>query len=271
MIDSLPPLLKWPGGKRWLVPTLAQLYEPYRDRTYVSLFVGGGADAFGLAPARAIINDINPHLMNFYTWVQSGVSLHHTTVSTENTVQSYAHNRCLFNRMIEQGTSQTPTAAMLFYYLNKAGYNGLCRFNRKGLYNVPYGKYDKLRFLPYPEGKRTLTFSHYSSAMHGWSLSNSDFAEVDFPDGAAVYADPPYDDGFTNYSAGGFSWDDQVRLVKFLADYDGPVIICNKATSRIEELYLDHGYSLTHVDAPRRISCNGNRDKVVEVLAIKGK
>jgi DNA adenine methylase len=70
---------------------------------------------------------------------------------------------------------------------------------------------------------------------------------------AAVYADPPYDDGFTNYSAGGFSWDDQVRLVKFLADYDGPVIISNKATSRIEELYLDHGYSLTHVDAPRRI------------------
>jgi DNA adenine methylase len=65
MIDSLPPLLKWPGGKRWLVPTLSRLYEPYRDRTYVSLFVGGGADVFGLAPARAILNDINPHLDEF--------------------------------------------------------------------------------------------------------------------------------------------------------------------------------------------------------------
>jgi DNA adenine methylase len=71
MIDSLPPLLKWPGGKRWLVPTLARLYDPYRDRTYVSLFVGGGADVFGLAPARAILNDINPHLMNFYRWCKA--------------------------------------------------------------------------------------------------------------------------------------------------------------------------------------------------------
>lgn len=271
MIDSLPPLLKWPGGKRWLVPTLTALYEPYRDRTYVSLFVGGGADAFGLAPARAILNDINPHLMNFYRWIQSGVSLHHTTVSVANTAQDYAHNRTLFNQMITQGAHGTPTAAMLFYYLNKAGYNGLCRFNRKGLYNVPYGKYDNLRFLPYQVANRTLTFSHYSAAMHGWSLSNGDFAEVDFPDGSWVYVDPPYDDGFTNYSAGGFSWDDQVRLVKFLADYDGPVIISNKATSRIEELYRDHGYSLTHVDAPRRIACNGNRDKVTEILAVKGK
>jgi DNA adenine methylase len=84
-----------------------------------------------------------------------------------------------------------------------------------------------------------------------------------------VYADPPYDVEFTTYSAGGFSWDDQKRTARFLAAHPGPVVISNQATPRIIELYEELGFELNYLDAPRRISCTGDRTAAREVLAIK--
>ena len=84
-----------------------------------------------------------------------------------------------------------------------------------------------------------------------------------------VYADPPYDVEFTTYSAGGFSWDDQVRTAKLLATHHGPVVISNQATPRIIELYEELGFELSYLDGPRRISCTGDRTAAREVLAVK--
>jgi len=91
------------------------------------------------------------------------------------------------------------------------------------------------------------------------SLSKGDF----------VYADPPYDVEFTHYSQGGFSWDDQVRAAKWLARHRGPVVLSNQATDRIVKLYRKLGYSLTLLDAPRRISCTGDRTPAKEVIATR--
>ena len=85
-----------------------------------------------------------------------------------------------------------------------------------------------------------------------------------------VYADPPYDVEFTQYAKEGFTWDDQVRLASYLADHPGPVILSNQATERIIKLYEGLGFTLQYLDAPRMISCDGNRSRVVEVLAMKG-
>ena len=85
-----------------------------------------------------------------------------------------------------------------------------------------------------------------------------------------VYADPPYDVEFTTYSAGGFSWEDQVRTAKLLAKHPGPVVISNQATDRVVELYEDFGFQLSYLDGPRRISCTGDRSAAKEVLATKG-
>ncbi|HKF94000.1 MAG TPA: DNA adenine methylase, partial [Gammaproteobacteria bacterium] len=84
-----------------------------------------------------------------------------------------------------------------------------------------------------------------------------------------IYADPPYDVEFTTYSSGGFSWDDQVRTAKLLAAHPGPVVMSNQATPRIIELYERLGFQLRYFDAPRRISCTGDRTAAREVLAIK--
>ena len=85
-----------------------------------------------------------------------------------------------------------------------------------------------------------------------------------------VYADPPYDVEFTSYSKGGFAWEDQVRLVKWLANHPGPVVLSNQTTERIVKLYQEHGFKINYYDAPRKISCNGDRTPAKEVLATRG-
>ncbi len=67
--------LKWAGGKRWLADTIAELYAPHRHRRLVEPFVGGLAIALTLKPERALLNDINPHLINFYRWLQRGLRI----------------------------------------------------------------------------------------------------------------------------------------------------------------------------------------------------
>lgn len=78
-----------------------------------------------------------------------------------------------------------------------------------------------------------------------------------------------YDVEFTHYSSGGFGWEDQVLTAERLAKHVGPVILSNQATSRIIQLYRDLGYRLIKLDAPRRISCNGDRTRAQEVLALR--
>jgi DNA adenine methylase len=73
------------------------------------------------------------------------------------------------------------------------------------------------------------------------------------------YADPPYDVQFTKYSQDDFTWDDRIRLTQWLAKHPGKVVLSNQATDRIVDLYEHHGFPIEIVDAPRRISCNGDR------------
>src|SRR4029077_16939560 len=71
--SHLKPPLKWAGGKRWQVPYLRSLWEPHSQRRLVEPFSGGLAVAMGLMPGRALLNDINPHLINFYSWLRRGL------------------------------------------------------------------------------------------------------------------------------------------------------------------------------------------------------
>ena len=94
-------------------------------------------------------------------------------------------------------------------------------------------------------------------------------ADIPFTREDFVYADPPYDVEFTAYSQGGFSWDDQTRTAQVLAKHRGPVVLVNQATPRIDALYRKLGYDVGYLDAPRRISCNGDRTPAKEILATR--
>lgn len=257
--SDLTPPLKWAGGKRWLLSTLYPMWLPHADRQLVEPFVGGMAVAFGLKPMSALFNDVNMHLINFYRWLQRGFV---TDLVMKNDSDVYYQRRDQFNTLIQEGRADTAEAAALFYYLNRTAYNGLCRFNRKGQFNVPFGRHKTIRY--------TNDFSAYRFVLDSWEFRNGDFATLHPHPEAFIYADPPYDVEFTTYSAGGFSWDAQVRLAHWLAAHPGPVIVSNQATKRVLALYRGLGFEIKIISAPRRIACNGDRSPAPEMLATKG-
>jgi DNA adenine methylase len=255
---SLPPPLKWAGGKRWQLPHLKKYWQSESQHRLVEPFCGGLAVALGLMPERALLNDVNPHLINFYRWLKRGLSI---DIDMRYQATLFYKHRRRFNELLEKRAANTKEAASIFYYLNRTGYNGLCRFNQSGEFNVPFGQYSKVNYRR--------DFSGYKPLLSRWKFSNVRFDRVALQPEDFVYADPPYDVEFTHYSKGGFTWDDQVRTAEWLAQHPGPVILSNQATPRIVKLYRKLGYRLRKLDAPRRISCTGDRRAAKEVLALR--
>jgi DNA adenine methylase len=258
-IHALKPPLKWAGGKRWLIERLATYWKGNENRRLVEPFCGGLSVALGLKPKHALLNDVNQSLINFYQQLQQGLTIDIDLVNDETVYYQYRNQ---FNELnAKQGCKHT--AAQLFYFLNRTGYNGLCRFNKSGGYNVPFGRYKQINY------KRD--FDEYKLVIEKWEFVNRDFQQLALDKNDFIYADPPYDVPFRQYSQNGFEWDDQVRLAEWLSNHSGPVVLSNQATSRVKSLYRELGFKLKFLDAPRSISCKGNqRQKVKEVLALKG-
>jgi DNA adenine methylase len=258
--DTAPPAppLKWAGGKRWQLPYLRPLWAPHAHRRLVEPFCGGLAVVLGLMPRRAVLNDVNPHLINFYRWLRRGLRI---DGPLENDAEVFYRHRRRFNELLAEGRSGSREAAGLFYFLNRTGYNGLCRFNRQGQFNVPFGRYRRIVYRR--------DFSDYRDIFRSWSFQAGDFEKTPLHADDFVYADPPYDVPFTQYARQGFSWADQIRTAEWLSLHPGPVILVNQATDRITRLYEKLGFRLRMLTAPRMISCTGDRSPALEVLAVR--
>ena len=254
----LSPPLKWAGGKRWQVPVLLPLWDGNRQRRLVEPFCGGLAVALGLAPGRALLNDVNPHLINFYRWLKRGLTI---DIELENQQDLFYRHRVRFNELLRTRGAASREAACLFYFLNRTGFNGLCRFNGSGEFNVPFGRYNRIGYVR--------DFTPYRAVLKNWQFTCADFESMALKPDDFVYADPPYDVEFTQYAQGGFSWADQERTAQWLARHTGPVVLVNQATPRIRTLYESLGYTLSELDAPRRINCNGDRTPAKEIFATR--
>lgn len=257
-VDSLPPPLKWAGGKRWLLPQLEPLYKKYQQRRLVEPFAGGLAVALGFQPRRALLSDLNPHVVNFYKQLKAGLIIER---NLENEREFFFASRAQFNLLVRNGAVNSRDAAELFYYLNRTAFNGLCRFNSSGEFNVPFGKYTKINYRR--------DFSAYSTVFKDWTFLCADFAALEIRPDDFLYVDPPYDVEFTRYAKEDFSWADQERLAAWLATLTCPMVVSNQGTARILKLYRAAGFEVTTLVAPRRIACNGDRSPAVEMLAMR--
>jgi DNA adenine methylase len=258
--SRLAPPLKWPGGKRWLVRRLQQIWSAHSQRRLVEPFAGGLSVALGLMPRRALLNDKAPELVNFYRAVQRGLVIPPSTPMVPDRGLYLARRDRLNALLPTLGDEPNLEAAALLYYLNKTGFNGLHRVNSSGRFNVGFGEHKAINYVR--------DFSSYADVMSQWRFTTEDFERVEREPDDFIYLDPPYDGGFDEYAKERFDWQDQVRLVEWAKAHRGPVVISNAATERVVDLYQGL-FDIEFIDAPRSISCDGDRRRAKEVLASK--
>jgi DNA adenine methylase len=261
------PFLKWAGGKRQLMPHLLR-HVPARMGAYFEPFVGGGALFFALRPQRATLADVNERLVRAYR----GVAEHASAVV--RLLGGYPHDPEFFYRLRAEaidGRSDAEVAAW-FIYLNRTGYNGLYRVNRKNEFNIPFGRYANPTVCDEP------TLRACSAALAGKSLLVDDFENVvsRARRGDFVYFDPPYaplsaTSSFTSYTSGGFGPGDQKRLRDValrLKKRGVHVLLSNSSAPMVRELYED-GFEVHEVSATRMVNSKGGGRGVIAELVIK--
>jgi DNA adenine methylase len=237
----MKPFLRWVGGKKWLTPTLVPKLAAAISPTgrYIEPFLGGGAIALALAEclpsAGFLLNDFSEPLVRTWQWVtRSPLSVDRELrklAETGSDPAAYKVVRAAYN--VERAHL---AKAAQFLYLNATSFNGVYRENQKGLYNVPHGR-TVSSFIS------TETLEAVSKLL----LARTRFSCGDFEPlvaqakaGDAVFADPPYDGVFGDYTAQGFSTADQGRLAAVLkraSDRGAAIYATNADTPLIRELY----------------------------------
>lgn len=162
--------------------------------------------------------------------------------------------------------------AKLFLYLNRHCFNGLCRYNSSGYYNVPFGKYEN----PYFPEKEIIKFKELSenNEIKLYNLGFQDFFKQ-LPKNVIVYCDPPYapinKTSFTKYSKEDFSESDQIKLrdSAISLDANSVVMISNHSTEFTIDLYK-LADRIDYFDVKRFISANGDRKNAKELIAVYG-
>ena len=273
---SSDPFLKYPGGKRGLLKTYREHFPTHSDGRYIEPMVGGGAVFFSWSHSwsgGAIIGDYNSDLVNAYREVQRDSYI----VSAQLNALINYYNNCTDRRGFFEGVRANfnigERSAANFIFLNRSGFNGLVRYNKKGEYNVSWGQREKLSTKVVQlvrnagEVLSRQGVSIQDAGDFSWTLTEA--REGDF-----VYFDPPYltDAGFVDYSSGGFSLDDHIRLRDVaieLVSRGVEVRISNALT--VETLELYSRFSIVELEARRVINCDGaGRGDASELLACGG-
>ncbi len=249
---AIKPFLKWAGGKTQLIGELEQFIPSCYD-TYIEAFLGGGALFFHLRPSKAILSDINPELINCYINIRDNVDI---VITILKTFENNEHNYYRVRGCDIVSLSPEERAAR-FIFLNRTCFNGLYRENKKGEFNVPYGKYvnpticDEKRLRGAHEALQNakIICGNYKTVLRRYAQHN------DF-----VFLDPPYDpvggySDFQRYNKDFFYADDHIELrdeFKRLVNIGAKVILTNSNTEFVRGLYAGHNTKV--FDTKRLIS-----------------
>jgi DNA adenine methylase len=300
LVPAARPFLKWAGGKTQLLNEFSkrlpgELKEGSITK-YVEPFIGGGAVFFYLNQRfsfeKCFIYDVNEELILSYQVIKRSVKKLITELEAlesdylsrndRKREEFFYEVRDAFNKKLPEidfknyGAEWVGRAARIIF-LNRTCYNGLFRVNRKGEFNVPFGRYKD------PEILDEDNLKDIAMLLKNTYIKPGDFTQcrnyVD--DHTFVYFDPPYrplnqTSSFTSYSRDGFSDKDQARLVEFFKELDekGAKIMLsnsdpkneNPDDSFFDELYAD--YSIERVPARRMINCDGARRGNINELII---
>ena len=257
--------LKWAGGKSQSVSIIKENIGEVKGR-FIEPFVGSGVVFINIDSNRFIINDSNVDLINVFKAIKNDSFLDelrfYFTEDVNNDV-FYYQAREEFNK-----TESTEDKALLFIYLNRHCFNGLCRYNKSGKFNVPFGKYKTVYF---PEKEISL----FKEKLKNCEVYCEDFefifdlAKTD----DVIYCDPPYTPlsktaSFTSYGTNSFSEEDHVRLAKRAEEAKCRVLISNHDTDFTRQLY-SNADRIIKKEVGRSVSAKAeSRKKANEILVV---
>ena len=276
MTKAQPPAgmrsaLKWAGGKKKVISDIASLLPQNGKKRLVEPFVGGGSVFLNLEFDDYLLVDMNKDLINLFNIIKTQSAAFITDAEKffsgdHNQPENYYDFRTQFNQ-----SSDPYERSLLFLYLNRHGYNGLCRYNKSGGYNVPFGRYkhpyfpkNELQFFSKKAQRATFIQGDFETAFS--QLKNKD----------VVYCDPPYSpinptSNFTAYAGNAFTDEDQKRLVacaEMGKKQNIPTLISNHYVDFTKELYKG-ATKKKLFEVQRSISQKGNgRVKAKEILAL---
>lgn len=253
----MKPMIKYRGGKSKEIPYIEKHIPAFEGR-YIEPFLGGGALFFHLEPQHSIINDINSKLMDFYT----GVKDNYARVRQDlNTIEKlYTENRMNFDRLktltpnervadknedlyyeirdMFNGLKQSEYSdAAIYYFINKTAYSGMIRYNSKGEFNVPFGRYKNLN--------TSFVTEQHSRLLQHTEVHNEDYRAIfamaqenDF-----MFLDPPYDCVFSDYGneeyRNGFNDENHIELAEAFRNLPCKALLVIGRTPLTERLYGD--------------------------------
>ena len=279
--------LKWAGGKSKLMDTL----KPHfcKGSRFIEPFFGAGNVSLNVNYKEYIVNDANPDLIDLWKQLKKegeGFIDYCQTFfegqegfTEEQAKENYYKNRDTFNT-----TDDKRQKAALFLYMNKFGFNGMCRYGKNNKFNIPWGQKGfnaKNKVVGFPDKEMIACYN---------KIKNFQFFNLDFTDifsmierGDVVYCDPPYYNisksgakSFTKYSQKDFSEEQQLQLAKCCreaADKDACVIVSNSGADEIQEIYKSYGGDIHYVNVKRSLNpqYKGGTGKVKETITVFSK
>lgn len=262
---AIKPFLKWAGGKTQLLPELSK-FIPQTFKKYIEPFVGGGAFFFYLHPQEAIISDSNDELITTYKAVRDNVE------EIIEILDGYINEENFFYkiRALNPGILSASERAARLIYLNKTCFNGLYRVNKKGEFNVPYGKGNG-EFLNREQLLDSSEFLQKTKILHSdYLMTTNKYAR----EGDFVFLDPPYYpvgkySDFQRYTKEFFYHDDHLALKKEfdrLVKIGCHVLLTNSDNPVIMDLYKE--YEIKIIETKRMISSNPNTRNGKDIIVI---
>lgn len=255
------PFLRWTGSKRWLIKNDFEKYLPKKFNNYHEPFLGGGAVFFFLKEKystnkKYFLSDLNGDLIDTYKIIKNKLP------ELIKKLKTFKNSEIEYYKIRSFKPRKDINKAAKFIFLNKTSFNGIYRVNKKGEFNVPYGKRSNVDLIC--ENK----LQNVSSCLRdGVYLNNYSFdlSLKNINKGDLVFLDPPYtvaheNNGFVEYNQTIFSWEDQIKLEKFiqkLNEIGAYYILTNACHSSIYKLYSNCG----HIEKLSRHSMVGGRIK----------
>ncbi len=245
---NLSPMFKWCGGKKDEIKNILP-YMPVSYDTYLEPFIGGGGLFFHVNPQKAVIGDVHAELIDFYQNIKQGkgqeihdfMSSHPNTEETYYSVRDdYDHKDALDN-------------AKRFFYLRKTCFRGMLRYNKKGGFNIPFGRYKTYSF-------EELKNKHYETLLKNTTVIKGSFEKIFTEydnENNFMFLDPPYDSEFTDYGYCSFGKKEHEALAACFKKTKIKCLMIIGKTDFISGLY--NGYIAAEYDKKYRFKIHSGR------------